>query len=102
MGYQPNLEREEYSPPDKKRVTFVMFLAAVAVIVVALVVYGLFVLAKGMIAVPSERAGTESAPRALAERTEGSLTSRPSPARGEGRMTMGGCPTSRADFGGES
>jgi hypothetical protein len=110
MGYQPNLEREEYSPPDKKRVSFVVFLAAVAVIVVALIVYGLFVMAKGMIVVPTERAGAETAPRTLAEQTERPLTRRPSPARlsspksarGEGRMTMGACPTSRPDFGGES
>jgi hypothetical protein len=53
MGYQPNLEREEYSPPDKKRVSFVVILAAVAVVVVALIVYGLFVLAKGMIVPPA-------------------------------------------------
>jgi hypothetical protein len=49
MGYQPNIEREEYSPPDKRRVTFVMFLGALAVIVVALIAYGLFALSKGMI-----------------------------------------------------
>jgi flagellar basal body-associated protein FliL len=48
MGYQPNLEREEYSPPDKKRVTIVVVLAAVAVLAVGLIVYGLFMLAKGM------------------------------------------------------
>jgi hypothetical protein len=112
MGYQPNLEREEYSPPDKKRVSFVVLLVALAVIV-ALIVYGLFVLAKGMIVVPSERAAAESAPWTLAERMERPLTlrrHRPSPARlsspksarGDGRMTRGACPTPCDDFGGES
>lgn len=48
MGYQPNLEREEYSPPDRKRMTFVAFVAAVGVVLALLIVYGLFVLAKGM------------------------------------------------------
>jgi hypothetical protein len=52
MGYQPNLEREEYSPPDKRRVTFVLVLAAVTIVVVASIVYGLFVLAKGMSVAP--------------------------------------------------
>ena len=49
MGYQPNLEREEYSPPDKRRLSFVVLLTALAVIVGGLILYGLFVLAKGMI-----------------------------------------------------
>jgi hypothetical protein len=52
MGYQPNFEREEYSPPDKKRVTLVVVLGALAVLVVGLILYGLFVLAKGMIIPP--------------------------------------------------
>jgi hypothetical protein len=56
MGYQPNFEREEYSPPDKRRVTFVVVLGALAVLVVALIGYGLYVVAKGMIvpAVPMQ------------------------------------------------
>jgi hypothetical protein len=56
MGYQPNFEREEYSPPDKRRVMLVVVLAALAIVVVALIGYGLYVLAKGMIvpAVPMQ------------------------------------------------
>ena len=54
MGYQPNLEREEYTPPDKKRVSLVLILGGLAVLVVGLILYGLFVLAKGMIVVPSD------------------------------------------------
>jgi hypothetical protein len=52
MVYHPNPEREEYSPPDKKRVMLVIFLGVVGVLAVALMVYGLFVLARGMAVAP--------------------------------------------------
>jgi len=53
MGYQPNLEREEYSPPDKKRVIFAIVVVVIAVLAVALIVYGFFVLARAMVTTPT-------------------------------------------------
>jgi hypothetical protein len=50
MGYQPNFEREEYSPPDKKRLLFVVVAGCLGVAAAVLIVYGLYVLARGMAA----------------------------------------------------